>query len=422
MYIIYDDLFLKHFTGDFHPENSNRLSFIMDKLKESEILRSLKFESPSYPDESLLALVHSDDYIRKIRDLSQPGVFYYLDADTIVTEYTFSCAMLAAGACKKGIDIIINNCKADKESHNHGIKFSISDRRKTHFPPKGGIVAVLNSLSSNSFFALVRPPGHHASRNKGSGFCIFNNIAVAASYAINKYKIKRVAIIDFDVHHGNGTQDIFYNSREVFYVSVHQYPHYPGTGYYNETGAESGKGFNLNIPLTPFSEEIDYLTAFVEIIIPVLYNYEPQLILVSAGFDAHRDDLLSNINLTDDSYFKIVSLIKILACLINLKNDDFYGIGMVLEGGYNYNGLWASVNKTIRVIDSLPEESFKEVFDKFAGIHESVRHSNRKTQPEIKLFIEHLKDLILNDYTGSLIPNNQNKITFEKIKEQFKYE
>ena len=237
MYIVYDDFYLKHDSGPSHPENANRLIAIKEALDNWELKNKIIIEKPYPATKVQIEIVHDKNYIKKVKSLSENKSLSYLDMDTAVTEYTYDCALLAAGGCFKGLDLIFDS-KA---------KFS-------------------------KFFAVIRPPGHHASRWAGSGFCIFNNMALSARYAQIKYGIKRIAIIDFDVHHGNGTQEIFYDDSSVFYISFHQYPHYPGTGYYDEIGSGRGKGFNLNFPFAPQTGDPDYLTATIDIIMPLIFS------------------------------------------------------------------------------------------------------------------------------------------------------
>ena len=312
MYIIYDDFYLKHDTGHGHPENSERLASIMEALGSYEYRSNLKFELPFKANNEMLNLVHDSKYIKNIEKLSAQGGFHQIDPDTVVSEDTFRCAKLASGGCLKGIDLLF------------------SERDPV-------------------FFALVRPPGHHAFSEHGSGFCVFNNISIAAKYAMEKYNIKKIAIIDFDVHHGNGTQSIFYKSSEVFYISIHQYPLYPGSGWYDETGDGQGSGFNLNVPIVPGSGENDYLIAFIKIIFPLITNYDPELILVSAGYDAHRDDPIASINLREDSYYKIMSIIMYMsiAGMQNNPGKKRVKTGIILEGGYNHKATAFSVLSTI---------------------------------------------------------------------------
>lgn len=333
MYIIYDDFYLKHFTGPSHVENAGRLAAIIAAIKKSSLFKDLDFCRPNKASTNQVCLVHGQAYVEKIAALSEEAgksdynMLFNIDMDTVVSKYTYESAMLAAGAGVSGIDMLFGEKKGD------------------------------------IFFALVRPPGHHAFKDSGSGFCIFNNIAIAAAYSIENHGLKRVAIIDFDVHHGNGTQDIFYEDNRVLYISLHQYPHYPGTGDWPENGRKKGEGYNLNIPLSANSGENDYIYAVNEIILPVLERFDPELLLFSAGYDAHKDDPLSLINLEDDSYRKIMELIlrgcrqlsvrksgSTIAAENNSKSiPGGFKTGIILEGGYNYEATARSVLKTISV-------------------------------------------------------------------------
>ncbi|MBM3700696.1 MAG: hypothetical protein FJW68_07300 [Actinobacteria bacterium] len=337
MYIIYDDFFTRHNTGSFHPEKPGRVAAIKEtldlKIKNSPLFgRFVKFITPQTAKKSLICAVHKEDYFEKIKSISASGNLRYIEPDTVVSKDTFDCASLAAGACIKGIDCLFKNME-------------------------GAQAAGSAMQSPASFFALVRPPGHHAFASAGSGFCIFNNIAIAAKYAEANYGCKKIAIIDFDVHHGNGTQEIFYENKNIFYISLHQYPHYPGSGYWNETGKHKGEGFNLNIPLTAFSGEYDYIEAFTDVILPVLIDYNPGLILASAGFDGHKDDPLSSIMLASSSYYKIMKLILFLSSTTRLrsKGKNPCNIGIVLEGGYDFNSTSQSAVEVIKAC--IEEES-----------------------------------------------------------------
>lgn len=307
MHVIYDNFYLKRYNGPGHPENAGRLVAIKKALDGWELKYRIAMEKPEPATDKEIEMVHDKDYVKKIRDLSKRGSISYLDLDTAVTEYTYDCALLAAGGCFKGLDLIF-----DKGS-NH-----------------------------SKFFALIRPPGHHAFRNAGSGFCIFNNAALSVRYAQAKYNIKKIAIIDFDAHHGNGTQDFFYDNNSVFYISFHQYPHYPGTGDFSETGSGEGRGFNLNFPFTSQTGEPDYLTAMIDIVAPLMEKFRPELFLVSAGYDSHLKDALSSLALIEESYYKIMYIISYLSLRYCSGRT-----GILLEGGYEYNSTARSVIKTI---------------------------------------------------------------------------
>jgi acetoin utilization deacetylase AcuC-like enzyme len=325
MYVIYDNFYLKHDSGPGHPENAGRLAVIKKELEGPVLKERIVIKKPLKAAGEEIELIHDKDYIKKVKRLSESGGTSYLDPDTVVTEHTYDCALLAAGGCFKGLDLIFNK----------------------------------NSRYSN-FFAAIRPPGHHASRSAGSGFCIFNNVALGSEYAMQKYGVKRIAIIDFDAHHGNGTQGLFYNNKSVMYISFHQYPHYPGTGNLDETGTGEGEGFNMNFPFASRTGEEDYLAAFRDIIIPVMERFKPELFLVSAGYDSHLLDQLSSLNLTEESYYKIM-------CVISYLSSKYSGgrTGILLEGGYNYGATAKSVIKTIE--GCLNSKGSQKILDKDAG-------------------------------------------------------
>ncbi|MCJ7666361.1 MAG: histone deacetylase [Actinobacteria bacterium] len=307
MYFIYDDFFLKHENGPSHPENPDRLVHIIDTLKGWQYRDCIDIVSPLEADEEQITMVHTEEYISMIRELSSKGGLSFLDMDTGVNKYTYRSALLGAGGCFKGLDLIFGS--------------------KPRF---------------NKFFLAARPPGHHAFPSRGSGFCIFNSIALGAKYAQKKYGVGKIAIIDFDAHHGNGTQDIFYGDDSVLYISFHQYPHYPGTGDLDEIGRDSGKGFNLNFPFIPGTKEPDYITAIIDIVVPVVERFAPGLILVSAGYDSHFSDCMSSLGLTAISYRKIMIAISALGQWLCQGR-----IGIVLEGGYDYVSTSESVLETL---------------------------------------------------------------------------
>ncbi|MBM3708248.1 MAG: histone deacetylase [Actinobacteria bacterium] len=348
MYVIYDDFYLKHDTGSYHPENPERLIYIKNALNNFNQREKLTLIKPVKADVEKICLIHSKEYVERIKSISNTYNSYNLDADTVVSGDTYECALLAAGGCLKGIDII-------QESE------------------------------AASFFAFVRPPGHHAFRNHGSGFCIFNNIAISALYAQQKYNIKKVAIIDFDVHHGNGTQDAFYKNGSVFYASLHQFPHYPGTGWWNETGSGPGEGFNLNIPMIAFSGECDYILAFVDLILPLVQKFCPELILVSAGFDAHIEDPLSEINLVDSSFYKFAVIIAYLCRKFSCS------AGFVLEGGYNFDATARSIFGIISAfLDSNLWSNIKDL-DELIEFLNVDRKSSEKIKPQNLKNFENIK-------------------------------
>jgi acetoin utilization deacetylase AcuC-like enzyme len=287
----YDELFLEH-TYPGHPESADRLEAIMRHLQETGLLRRLTAIEPHPATKNQIGRFHTDEYIERVKQLSERGGGH-LDPDTYANSQTYAAAMLAAGAL---IEIT---------------------------------QAVLARRVRNGF-ALVRPPGHHAVMGRGMGFCIFNNIAIAALEALQDPAVERVLIYDFDVHHGNGTQDAFEADPRVLFISTHQYPHYPGTGAATDIGIGGGVGTVLNIPLPPGVGDAGYSKVMAEVAWPIAQRYQPDLILVSAGFDAHWSDPLAMMTLSLHGYAGIAR------SLVALADDLCDGrIILTLEGGYD---------------------------------------------------------------------------------------
>lgn len=302
--LLYDPVFLNHNAGPGHPERPERLEAIASGLVP--LPAGARMRAPKRPatvDE--LARVHDRGYIEAI--LALRGKSARLDEDTAVSPGSVDAALLAAGA---GIELVDD---------------------------------VLDERIENGF-ALVRPPGHHALADRAMGFCIFNNIAVAAASALAR-GISRVLIVDWDVHHGNGTQDIFYNRRDVLFFSTHQSPFYPGTGDANETGRGQGDHFTLNVPLRAGLGDADYVHAFNEILVPAAEAYKPELVLVSAGFDAHDGDPLASMRLSSDGYSALCGIVRDIA-------DKWAGgrVVLMLEGGYALAPLAKSVRACVEVL------------------------------------------------------------------------
>jgi acetoin utilization deacetylase AcuC-like enzyme len=299
---VYDPVYLKHDTGQ-HPENPNRLLAIMRYLERTGPWQQLTSLKPRAATVEELSLVHKKRYISEVRELAEKGGGQ-LDADTVVSVDSYKVAVFAAGGVIKAADAVID----------------------------GGM---------DSVFALVRPPGHHATSGRGMGFCLFNNVAVAAEYALHKYNLGRIAILDFDVHHGNGTQDAFYNNPAVLYISMHQSPHYPGTGGIDEKGEGAAAGTTLNIPLPAACGDRQYEEVFQQVIAPVVRRFKPQLILVSAGYDGHWTDGLAGMQLSISGVTLIIEIIKQMAEELCDRRTV-----LSLEGGYNLTTLSASVRAT----------------------------------------------------------------------------
>lgn len=305
---VYHEQFLEHDTGYGHPEKPDRLRAIVDHLQETGLWQKLHHLIIDAAPIEVINKVHSQWHVQYVKERCEKGFTILDQGDTTVCEKSYDIALMAAGGVISAVD------------------------------------AVMSGVLKNVFCA-VRPPGHHAESNSPMGFCLFNNAAIAARYAQDKYNIQRVAIIDWDVHHGNGTQEIFYNDPSVFYISIHQYPFYPGSGSKSEKGEGKGEGFTLNFPMKAGSGEIEYLEVFCKEIIPVLDGYHPQLIIISAGFDAHKEDPLANMNLTDDTYRILTEMMA--------ETAEKYAKGRiisVLEGGYNLQALSRSLQKHIEAL------------------------------------------------------------------------
>ena len=308
---VYDPIYLEHDTGS-HPENASRLIKIVDHLKQTGTMKQLVPISPRAATVGELSAVHTPTYISDVESFAQGGGGF-LDPDTVVSPASYNVALYAAGGLIEAVDAVMaGNVK--------------------------------------SAFALVRPPGHHAVCWAAKGFCLFNNIAVAARYAIANYNLERILIADFDVHHGNGTQDTFYNDPHVLYFSTHQSPWYPGSGHIEETGDRDGKGTNVNVPLPAWCGDDEYLRVYDEVLVPVARRFRPQLVLVSAGYDAHWSDPLAQMQLSVTGFANVVHLLKGLA---EELCDDL--IVLTLEGGYNLDALAASTRANFDVLLGNPE-------------------------------------------------------------------
>lgn len=295
--LLYDTRFELHDPGSSHPEQASRVSAIVERLRHNDQLQPfLRWPTFSAATRTDLLRVHSPGYLALLEAEQagiQPGQHRQLSTgDSVLSQHSLSVAHLASGAGMAGVDAVM-----------------------TH--------------QSAMAFALVRPPGHHATRDRGMGFCLTNHIAVAARYAQHKYGIQRILIVDIDVHHGNGTQDIFYADNSIFYFSAHQHPLYPGSGRPSETGVGKGLGYTMNIDLAPGSSEAPVLQAIQQQLVPAMQQFRPELILVSAGLDAHQGDTLGALQYSDHGYAAIATSLKQLAA----EHAQSRMVWM-LEGGY----------------------------------------------------------------------------------------
>ncbi|MBE0415846.1 MAG: histone deacetylase [Dehalococcoidia bacterium] len=309
--LVYDPIYLEHDTGQ-HVENATRLVKVMGHLEETKVMGQIALIRPRAASLEELSRVHSMGFISYVESFANGGGGW-LDADTVVSPASYEAARYAVGGLIKAVDAVM----------------------------AGNV---------ESAFALVRPPGHHALRWKAMGFCLFNNIAIAAKHAISSYQLDRILIVDFDVHHGNGTQDTFYDDPHVLYYSTHQYPFYPGSGRIDEIGAGLGEGFTVNVPLPAWCGDEEYLRVFEEVLVPVARRFRPQLILVSAGYDPHWADQISLIQLSVTGFAQMVGIIKGLA-------DELCSgkLAITLEGGYHLEALASSVRATFDVLLGNPE-------------------------------------------------------------------
>ena len=303
--LITSDTYQNHNTGDGHPEQIDRVTAIIDNFKKLDN-KNLIWKKPVQFDQSLLIRTHSSEYINKVSQSFPASGLTFLDGDTVVSP-------------------------GSKDASRDAV---------------GSIIAAIDGVENKEFknaFCAVRPPGHHAEKGKAMGFCIYNNVAVGANYLIEKYKYNKVAIIDFDVHHGNGTQNIFYKNEKVLYISTHQYPYYPGSG----SEKEKGKFNNIfNIPLEAGTSSEEYLNAY-ENVLNKIKEFKPEFLLFSAGFDAHMDDPLAQLGLGSEDFHKITK--RTLEISKSFCNGNVVSI---LEGGYDLDALQES---TKRHVDALIE-------------------------------------------------------------------
>jgi len=308
--IIKDDRYLEHSAGEGHPESPNRLRVIHDLIAKE--FSELSLIEPRLATEDELSSVHDPFYIQTVAN-TEGRAFSRLDADTGLSARSYEIARLAAGGLLNAVDTLLTPHSALNTPH--------------------------------AIFAFVRPPGHHAERGRGMGFCLFNNIAIAAEYAIEKHGLKRILIVDWDLHHGNGTQKAFYDRKDVLFFSSHQYPHYPGSGSFDEVGSGKGEGFTVNAPFPSGFGDTEYLAVYERILKPIALEYQPELVLVSAGFDPYVKDPLGGMEVTGDGFGNLASIVREVA-------DATCGgkVLLTLEGGYNPDGLREGVRSVLQAL------------------------------------------------------------------------
>jgi len=317
--LVYSPKYLEHETGWGHPERPDRLKAITEALEEAGLwnAESTPLISPKPAKVEDLQLAHSKEHIALVRRLSSSE--FPIDGDTPARKQTYEIALLSAG----------------------------------------GAIAAAREVwegKADSSFALLRPPGHHATRDAGGGFCYFNNIAIAVRWLQREAGLKRALILDFDAHHGNGTQDIFYEDPSVFYISYHQWPLYPGTGRVDEVGAGEGEGYIANVPMRPGSGDPEYAVAMEEVFVPICEQFKPQIIAVSAGFDSHQRDPLASLTLSSEMFGWMMRMVEKSA-------REICGgkVVVMLEGGYDLQALGES---SVKVLQALQGKEFEEPKEK----------------------------------------------------------
>jgi len=309
---VYHPDYLEHDMGLGHPESPQRLRAILARLETTGLLSNLvRIDPQSAQADAItdwITKIHSNAYVKRLRLSAPHEGRVSLDPDTTMSPGSLGAAYRAVGGVLAAAD------------------------------------AIMEGRVHNAFCA-VRPPGHHAENDHAMGFCLFNNVAVAARYLQKRHGLERIAIVDWDVHHGNGTQHAFYDDPSVFFFSTHQYPYYPGTGKAQERGAGKGEGFTLNIPLSAGTGDAEYLDVFNRVLRPALQAYRPDAVIISAGFDAHRDDPLAGMNLSTPGYVALSRVVKEIAGECSQGR-----VLSCLEGGYNLEALAASVEAHLRVL------------------------------------------------------------------------
>ena len=337
--VVIDQGYLKHLPGESHPERPERIQALLN-LTGALDKQMFELASPRAASRADVESTHGADHVRLVESTSKHNR-YALDGDTITCRDSFGVALLAVGGFLTLLDAI-----ASKQSSNG--------------------------------FALVRPPGHHALRDHAMGFCLFNTMAIGAEYLKRVHGAKKILIMDWDVHHGNGTQAAFYDDPTVLFISTHQFPFYPGSGAVNETGVGVGEGFTLNIPLPAGCTDVEYLQVFQDIVVPAAEKFQPDWILVSAGFDPHRRDPLGGMNVTEEGFGAMAALLLALA-------NRFAGgrIAFLLEGGYDLAGLRDSVAAVLAAMQAqvpppaghlpLAESRIEPVIRRILQVHEKYQ-------------------------------------------------
>ena len=306
--LVYHPAYLEHDMGAGHPESPNRLRAIMQQLEQSGTAARTTRIDLRKAEDKWITQIHTPAYVAALNQHAPTSGRVSLDPDTSMSPGSLTAAYLAAGGALAAVDAIM----AKHVEH---------------------------------VFCAVRPPGHHAEAGRAMGFCLFNNVAIAARYVQKKYGLTRVLIVDWDVHHGNGTQHSFEDDPSVLFFSTHQFPHYPGTGRATERGKGAGEGFTINVPMESGEGDDEYRAVFHKTLVPAADDFKPEFVIISAGFDAHKDDPLASMGLTEAGYADLTNIVAGIA-----KRHAQGRILSSLEGGYNLIALAASVNTHISAL------------------------------------------------------------------------
>jgi acetoin utilization deacetylase AcuC-like enzyme len=306
--LVYHPAYLEHDMGAGHPESPHRLRAIMQQLERSGTAEKVTRIEPRNAEEEWITQIHSPSYVAALTKHQPAHGRVSLDPDTSMSPGSLRAAYLAVGGALTAVDAIM---RAEVE---HA-------------------------------FCAVRPPGHHAETARAMGFCLFNNVAIAARYVQKKHRLKRVLIVDWDVHHGNGTQHSFEQDPSILFFSTHQYPHYPGTGRATEHGTGAGEGFTINVPMEVGDGDDEYHAVFVNVLLPAAEAFKPEFVIISAGFDAHRDDPLAGMALTEAGYSDLTGLVAGIA-----RRHAQGRLLSALEGGYQLTALAASVDAHLKAL------------------------------------------------------------------------
>ena len=306
--LVYHPAYLEHDMGAGHPESPSRLRAIMQQLERSGTAGRIKRIEPRKAEDEWITQIHSPSYVAALNTHQPASGRVALDPDTSMSPGSLPAAYWAVGGALAGVDAIMRS-------------------------------------EVEHVFCAVRPPGHHAEAGRAMGFCLFNNVAIAARYVQKKYGLGRVLIVDWDVHHGNGTQHSFEQDPSILFFSTHQYPHYPGTGGSTERGSGAGEGYTINVPMEAGDGDAEYRAIFQTVLLPATEAFKPEFVIISAGFDAHRDDPLASMGLTEAGYADLTGLVAGMA-----KRYAQGRLLSALEGGYNLTALATSVDAHVKAL------------------------------------------------------------------------